>query len=315
MNPATNRIAPIALSIITLAAFSTASLAQCSSSAKGKTSSDNSSSPDIVATAKGAGQFGTLLAAAKAAGLVGALQGEGPLTVFAPTDDAFAKLPKGTVENLLKPENRGQLQAILKYHVIAGKLMAGDVISRSGATTLNGQRLDFTVKSGSVMVDNARVVKTDIKASNGVIHVIDSVVLPSSISIVETAKNAGKFNTLLIAATEAGIAGTLSNDGPFTIFAPTDEAFAKLPDGTVESLLKPENRSKLVKILKYHVVPGRVYSSDVVKINRAKTLEGDDLRIAAGGSGVRINDALVIKTDLDASNGVIHVVDRVILPQ
>ncbi len=133
---------------------------------------------DIVAVASGAGSFNTLVAAVKAAGLVETLQGTGPFTVFAPTDEAFAKLPKGTVEGLLKPENKEKLVAILTYHVVAGKVMAADVKTMK-AKTVNGQSLDVKVADGVVTVDKAKVVKTDVAASNGVIHVIDTVVLPN----------------------------------------------------------------------------------------------------------------------------------------
>ena len=133
---------------------------------------------DLVAVASGAGSFNTLVAAVKAAGLVETLQGPGPFTVFAPTDEAFAKLPKGTVEDLLRPENKEKLVAILTYHVVAGKVMAADVKTMK-AKTVNGQSLDVKVTDGAVTVDNAKVVKTDVAASNGVIHVIDTVVLPN----------------------------------------------------------------------------------------------------------------------------------------
>jgi uncharacterized surface protein with fasciclin (FAS1) repeats len=133
---------------------------------------------DIVDTAVSAGSFTTLVAAVKAAGLVDTLKGKGPFTVFAPTDEAFAKLPVGTVENLLKPENRSQLQAILTYHVVAGQVTASDVVNLKTAKTANGSSLKINVEDGKVMVDNAQVVRTDIMASNGVIHVIDTVVIP-----------------------------------------------------------------------------------------------------------------------------------------
>jgi len=136
------------------------------------------SKKDIVAVASSAGSFNTLVAAVKAAGLVETLQGNGPFTVFAPTDEAFAKLPKGTVEDLLKPENKAKLVAILTYHVVAGKVMAADVKTMK-AKTVNGQSLDVNVADGVVTVDKAKVVKTDVAASNGVIHVIDTVVLPN----------------------------------------------------------------------------------------------------------------------------------------
>ena len=268
---------------------------------------------DIVDTAAAAGQFKTLLAAAEAAGLVSALQSDGPLTVFAPTDAAFSKLPDGTVETLLKPENKAKLQAVLKYHVVSGKLMAKDVMKAPGAVTLEGQMIDFTTKDGKVMIDGAQVAKADIKAANGVIHVIDQVILPASDNIVVTAKQAGAFNTLLAAAKAAGLAETLASDGPFTVFAPTDDAFAALPAGTVESLLKPENKAKLQQILKLHVVAGRVYSPAVVDIDEATTL-GGKVSVKTTGTKVRVGNASVVKTDIDASNGVIHVIDAVILP-
>ena len=133
---------------------------------------------DIVDTAVAAGSFNTLVAAVQAAGLVETLKGEGPFTVFAPTDAAFAKLPEGTLEELLKPENKAKLQAILTYHVVAGRVMASDVVGMKSAGTVQGQRLSITVADGKVKIDDATVVTTDIMTSNGVIHVIDTVVLP-----------------------------------------------------------------------------------------------------------------------------------------
>jgi len=137
-------------------------------------------SKDIVDTAVAAGQFETLAAALGAADLVGTLKGDGPFTVFAPTDAAFAKLPEGTVESLLKPENRDQLVAVLTYHVVAGEVKAADVVKLSEAKTVNGQSVSIEVGDNGVRIDNANVIATDIGASNGVIHVIDTVILPSS---------------------------------------------------------------------------------------------------------------------------------------
>ena len=133
---------------------------------------------DIVDTAVGAGSFNTLVAAVQAADLVDTLKGEGPFTVFAPTDDAFAKLPAGTVEDLLKPENKDKLKAILTYHVVSGKYMAKDVATMKMADTVNGQSVMISMDAGTVMVDKAKVVQADIECSNGVIHVIDTVILP-----------------------------------------------------------------------------------------------------------------------------------------
>lgn len=133
---------------------------------------------DIVDTAVAAGQFNTLAAALDAAGLVETLKGDGPFTVFAPTDEAFSNLPEGTVESLLKPENKGKLVAILTYHVVPGSVMAVDVVKLESATTVNGSDITIVVSDAGVKVDSANVVKTDIKTSNGVIHVIDAVILP-----------------------------------------------------------------------------------------------------------------------------------------
>ncbi len=136
-------------------------------------------SKDIVDTAVAAGSFKTLAAALQAAGLIETLKGQGPFTVFAPTDEAFAKLPAGTVEELLKPENKAKLQRILTYHVVAGKVTSADVVKLDSAKAVSGDTIKIAVSNGSVMVDNAKVIKADVLASNGVIHVIDSVILPA----------------------------------------------------------------------------------------------------------------------------------------
>lgn len=272
-------------------------------------------SGNIVEVASKAGNFKTLIAAAKAAGLAEALTGDGPLTVFAPTDEAFAKLPEGTVEELLKPENKEKLKSILLYHVVKGEAMAKDVTSKKQWDTLNGQRIDVKTTGNSVSIDKAKVVQADIGASNGVIHVIDTVIMPETKNIVEVAQGAGTFNTLLAAAKAADLAELLGSEGPFTVFAPTDEAFAKLPEGTVESLLRPANKQALANILKYHVVPGRVYSDQAIKAGRAETAMGQTVDITAANGNVMVESARVVTADVEAANGVIHIIDRVILPE
>lgn len=269
---------------------------------------------DIVDTAVQAGKFKTLAAALGAADLVDTLKGDGPFTVFAPTDEAFAALPKGTVETLLKPENKSALAGILTYHVVPGNVMAKQVVGLKSAKTVNGQRVDIKVEGSTVMVDGAKVTATDIKCDNGVIHIIDSVILPADKNIAETAVAAGKFKTLIAAVQAAGLADALGGKGPLTVFAPTDEAFAALPKGTVESLLKPENKQKLIDILKYHVVSGRVYSEDVVKAKTAKTLQGSTVKVNLIDGGAAINSSRLVATDVDASNGVIHIIDKVLMP-
>lgn len=294
-------------------------VAQCGSSSSHAdhttVQASNTAPRDIVETAVAAGNFTTLAAALQAAGLVDALRGEGPFTVFAPTDDAFAALPGGTVESLLKPENRGTLAAILTFHVVPGRVMASDVTKLEHATTLNGQRVEIGTDERGVTIDGARVVKTDIACSNGVIHVIDRVIMPETRTIPEVAASAGTFETLVAAIGAAGLGEALGGEGPFTVFAPTDAAFAALPAGTLDSLLKPENRAKLVGILKYHVVSGRVFADQVVGLETAQTLQGSDVRFSVKDGKAMVNGATITATDIEASNGVVHVIDRVILPQ
>ena len=276
--------------------------------------SSHASDDTIVGVASEAGQFNTLLAAAKAAGLADALSSSGPLTVFAPTDEAFAKLGQGTINDLLKPENKQKLVSILTYHVVSGELPASKVLSRNDATTLNGQRIDFTQNDRGAFVDNARIIATDVDASNGVIHVIDSVIIPETKNLAQVATGDGRFTILAKAIETAGLTSALTGDDALTVFAPTDEAFRKLPQGTIEELLRPENRDTLTKILTYHVVPGRVYARDAVGAQRAATLQGDTVRVGIENGRLTIDGANVINSDIETSNGVIHVIDSVILP-
>ena len=134
-------------------------------------------------------------------------------------------------------------------------------------------------------------------------------------TIVEIAAGSEDFSTLVAAVKAAGLVDVLSSKGPFTVFAPTNEAFAKLPEGTVESLLKPENKDKLIAVLKYHVVPGKVMAKDVVKVDSAKTAQGSSVTVTVEGKTVKVDNATVVKTDIEASNGVIHVIDTVIIPE
>jgi uncharacterized surface protein with fasciclin (FAS1) repeats len=147
-----------------------------------------------------------------------------------------------------------------------------------------------------------------------VIHVIDSVILPADKDIIDTAVANDAFSTLVAAVKAAGLVETLQGEGPFTLFAPTNEAFAKLPEGTVANLLKPENKDKLVGILAYHVVPAKVMASDVVKLTDAKTVNGKSVAIQVSDGQVMIDGAHVLVTDIETSNGVIHVIDTVIIP-
>jgi transforming growth factor-beta-induced protein len=269
----------------------------------------------IVDIAVADGRFTTLVAALQAADLVGALSGEGPFTVFAPTDDAFAKLPEGTVEALLA--DIPALTDILLYHVVSGTVLAEDVVMLDEAETLLGENVSIRVEGGMVYINDAQVIITDIVASNGVIHVIDSVLLPPQEeeplgTIVDIAMADGRFETLVAAVVAADLAETLSGEGPFTVFAPTDDAFAKLPEGTIEALLA--DIPALTDILLYHVVAGEVLAADVVELQFAETLLEKDIEIRVRNGMVYLNDAQVIITDIMADNGVIHVIDSVLLP-
>ena len=285
----------------------------------------------IVDVAVAAGTFDTLVAAVSAAGLAETLSGEGPFTVFAPTDDAFAALPAGLVDALLLPENEAALVAVLTYHVLGAEVPSSDVATGS-VETLQGEEIELVAGENGVTVNGANVIAVDVEASNGVIHVIDSVLVPPSIdatallvadameseamevgTIVDVAVEAGSFNTLVAAVTAADLAETLSGEGPFTVFAPTDEAFAALPAGLVDALLLPENKDALVAVLTYHVLGAEVPSSDVAT-GSVETLQGEEIELVDSDDGVTVNGANVIAVDVEASNGVIHVIDAVLVP-
>lgn len=306
--------------------------------------SNNEPKLDIVETAAAAGNFTTLLAAAEAADLVEALKGAGPITVFAPTDAAFAKLPEGTVAALLK--DKDALTAILTYHVVPGAVTAEQVVKLTSAATLNGTDLTISVVDGKVMIDNAMVTVTDIKATNGIIHVIDAVMIPAAAGSarsgiegvtaslgsgwVANAIRTGQLNwltrylslytvsrlaglpTLTTAVQAAGLQKTLVFNGPFTLFGPTEQAFAALPAGTVEALLK--DPTTLSNILLYHVTPGVVKAADVVKLTEATMANNGKVSIAVVNGGVKINNANVLFVDIRARNGVLHIIDGVLLP-
>ena len=301
---------------------------------------------DIVAIAAGNADFSTLVSLVQEAGLVEALQAGsalGDVTVFAPTNDAFAKVPKEVVDALLA--DKALLTSVLTYHVVPGKVMSTDLSDGLQAKTAQGEELTFKIADGKVAVNDANVVTADIAASNGVIHVIDSVLVPQSVldalaagaeatpeamadapaapeaaaaempttDIVDTAAAAGSFNRLLAAAEAAGLVDALKGEGPLTVFAPTDEAFAAIPEGTLAALLS-DPTGDLKDILLYHVVPGAVMSSDLTDGGSANTLQGAPVTFTVGDGKVAVNDANVVTPDIKTSNGVIHVIDKVLLP-
>jgi transforming growth factor-beta-induced protein len=272
---------------------------------KGGTGGAPSSAPkDIVDTAVQAGSFNRLAGALEAAGLVSALKGAGPFTVFAPTDaafDAFEAANPGVLGGLGKDE----LTAILTYHVLSGAAVRSSALKDGQVvTTLNGSPALIRTNGGGAIAD-ARVTTADVVASNGVIHVIDRIILPPANDIVATAIAAGSFDTLASALTEAGLVDELQGKGPFTVFAPTDAAFAELsavPDGDA-----------LRDVLLYHVVSGAVGSGDLATGSVPTLLSGESLAVSLSG-GVGIDAASVTQANIITKNGVIHVVDSVLIP-
>ncbi|MBE2202401.1 MAG: fasciclin domain-containing protein [Anaerolinea sp.] len=276
--------------------------------------------PSIAAIAAADENFSTLVTALDAAGLVETLSGEGEFTVFAPTNEAFAALPEGTIESLLA-DPQGALTDVLLYHVVAGIVKAETVVTLPSATTLQGEDVTITVDGSNVYLnETTQVIVTDIEAANGIIHVIDTVLLPPSMvsaelpTIAEIAAADENFSTLVTALDAAGLVETFAGEGSFTVFAPTNEAFAALPEGTLAALLA-DPQGALTNILLYHVVEGAVLAADVVALDSAPTLLGQDIRISVVEGNVFLNDTVqVIMTDIIAANGVIHVIDAILIP-
>ncbi len=266
----------------------------------------------IVEEAQGNDHLGTLLTAVSAAGLTETLQGEGPFTLFAPTDSAFNALPQGALAGLL--ENPEALTDVLLYHVAEGALTSDTLSDLEAVDTIQGEAAPIGAVGSVLTIDGAPVTVADIECSNGVIHVINAVLLPPPPgTIAEEAAEAGNFTTLLAAATAAGLAGTLHDpNADLTVFAPTDDAFAALPEGVLESLLA--NPDALADILLYHVLDGTKKSDEVLAASLLGTLQGSDVKITVENGAAYVNDAQIIVTDIKANNGVIHVIDAVLTP-
>jgi len=268
--------------------------------------------PSVVEIIASSPVHNILETAVLTAGLETALSGEGPFTVFAPTDFAFAALPDGTIDALLA-DPQGILTDILLYHVAGANALSTDLSDGQTITTLNGKDVTVTINSNGVFINDAQVVFADIVASNGVVHVIDAVLTPPTTTVVDVIVDSPVHNTLEAAVLAADLAGTLSGEGPFTVFAPTDDAFAALPAGTIDALLA-DPQGLLTEILLYHVVGAEVLSSDLSDGQTAMTLNGQDLTVSITNDGVFINDAQVIVADIVTDNGVVHVIDAVLLP-
>ncbi len=253
-----------------------------------------------------------LEAAVVAAELADDLSGDGPFTVFAPTDAAFNLLPTGTVDALLQ-DPTGDLAKILLYHVVGGEVPSTSLSNGQSATTLLGQNIEVTIDANGVFINNAQVVVADIITFNGIVHVLDAVILPPASTVVDVIVNSPDHTILEAAVVAAELADDLSGDGPFTVFAPTDAAFDLLPAGTVDALLQ-DPTGDLAQILLYHVLGAEVLSSDLTNGQTAMTLQGQDVSVMIDANGVFINDAQVIVADIRTFNGVVHVIDAVILP-
>jgi len=268
----------------------------------------------VVGRAAALDQFSVLTRALVLTGLVDALRMDGSFTVFAPTDEAFAKLGKGTLAELFRPENKAKLTEILKYHVVSGRKLANALSSEPRLKTLQGKTLTIASNDHGIAVNDATVIMADVICRNGVIHVIDRVLTPGQDNVLDVARSAGRFEKLLAAVKAAGLSDALAGDGPFTVFAPTDEAFEKLGSRKLKSLLQPENKKALAEILKYHVVPANITAKQAVTAGEAKTLQGSTVEAKIRDGRLEIGGAKVIATDIPAGNGIIHVIDSVLIP-
>jgi uncharacterized surface protein with fasciclin (FAS1) repeats len=269
---------------------------------------------DIPTNAVNTGIHDSLVAALGQAGLVDTLSGEGPFTVFAPTDEAFAAagIDLSTFDTDAK---NATLVDILTYHVVAGQVLSTDLTDGMTATALNGDTLDFTVSPDAVTVSGATVTSADVMASNGVIHVIDAVLMPPAdlVDIPSTAISTGIHTSLVAALTAANLVSALQADGPFTVFAPTDAAFTAAGID-LDSFVTDEEIATLADILTYHVVAGQVLSTDLTDGMTATALNGDTLDFTVSADAVTVSGATVTSADVMTTNGVIHVIDAVLMP-
>jgi len=279
--------------------------------------------PNVVQAAQATPDLSILVEAVVAADLAGTLSGPGPFTVFAPTDAAFAALL--TELGVTKAEllaNRPLLTAVLTYHVLDGEVLKAQVPAGKAITTKQGGIFKIDAAGMALTITDGRnrtagIVATDIQVANGVVHLIDKVILPADKNVVETAQSLPDFSILVEAVVAADLAGTLSGPGPFTVFAPTNAAFADLLVElgiTKEALLA--DTALLAAVLTYHVVPARALVADVMPGTQPATVQGGTFSISAALdiTDARMRTSGIVATDVLANNGVIHVIDKVILP-
>jgi transforming growth factor-beta-induced protein len=267
--------------------------------------------PNIVEVARAAGDFTVLVGALEATGLDETLSGDGPFTVFAPTDNAFALLPEGLIASL----STEQLTALLTYHVVAGAVDAATVVTLTEATSVEGSPIFIQVENGTVVLDGrVQVIVTDIPASNGIIHVVDAVLVPGNefpSTIVGTLAASPRFADLVDAVVAGELDEALSSDNGglgFTLFAPTNDAFEAL--GPVDLTLE-----QLQAVLLYHAASGEVPADVIVTLSSVETLEGSDVSIEVEGNAVILNGSARVEwVNLQTTNGIIHVISEVLIP-
>ena len=268
----------------------------------------------VVDVIVGSEDHTTLEAAVIAAGLVETLSSEGPFTVFAPTDAAFALLPEGALTTLLADPS-GLLTTVLTNHVYAGSALSTDLFDGMTITTLAGTELTVTITNGMVYIGDALVSAANIETDNGVVHVIDAVLVPTieTTTVVDVIVGSENHTTLEAAVIAAGLVETLSSEGPFTVFAPTDAAFALLPEGALTTLLADPS-GLLTTVLTNHVYAGSALSTDLFDGMTITTLAGTELTVTITNGMVYIGDALVSAANIETDNGVVHVIDAVLVP-
>jgi uncharacterized surface protein with fasciclin (FAS1) repeats len=258
----------------------------------------------------------TLEAAVVAAGLQSAFSGPGQYTLFAPTDAAFAALPAGTLDNLLADPN-GLLSDVLLYHAVNGVTLSNQLANGMVVSTIQGQDLLVTINAEGVFINNAKVIIADIIAENGVIHVIDAVLVPvlnpNPATVVDIIVNSPNHTILETAVIAAGLVDELSGNGPFTVFAPTDAAFAALPAGVLNNLLA-DPTGALAQVLLYHVAAGQTYYNSLSNGQTITTLLNQDVTVTITAGSVFINNSRIVLANLEAANGIVHVIDAVLTP-
>jgi len=260
----------------------------------------------------------TLVTALKAAGLIDTLSAKGPFTVFAPDNAAFGKLPSALLAYLL--HDKAALTQVLEYHVASGSVLSSALGNGDKLETLEGDDVNVTItkkdNKTTVMINEAIVKTADVMATNGVVHIISQVLIPPAFSVptIPAVATSAGLKTLVAAVGAAQLGKVLSGAGPFTVFAPTDDAFKALPEGVLDRLLLPANIKDLQKVLEYHVVPGEYTAAYLKNGEQVETLEGQKVNITISGTSVSIDQAKVSQADVYAGNGIVHVIDAVMLP-